>query len=175
MVGSNPHAFCSHQPAALATLVEQHQQKVEPRAKAAGGPSAASSALPGPDLAAASSGAFLGPAEAAVEAPLSKKGDVGYMHRHIAGPLPAELMATDEQGRHYYKTIKKIMKANLALSRIKLVCSSYTMESTCDALAKIREELDNMSDSEDEGPAVFQIILPKDQVTLLVTASSGCA
>ena len=98
--------------------MEQHQQKVEPRAKAGGGPSAASGALPGPDLVAAASGAFLGPAEAAGKAPPSKKGDVGYMHRHIAGPLPAELMATDEQDRHYYKTVKKIIKANLALSRI---------------------------------------------------------
>ena len=134
-----------------------------------------SSALPGPDLAVAASGAFLGPAEVAAKAPPSKKGDVGYMHRHIAGPLPAELMATDEQDRHYYKTIKKIIKANLASSRIKRICSSYTMESTCDALAKIREELDNMSDSEDERPSCFQILLPKDQGMLFVTASSGCA
>jgi hypothetical protein len=184
-VGSNPHAFCRHQPAALATmavgskliaqqLAEEHQQKVEARAKAAGGPSAASGALPGPDLEAAASGALPGPAEAAVKAPPSKKGDVGYVDPRFAGPLPAELMATDEQDRRYHKTIKKIVKANIHLSRIKRVCTRYTTENACDALAKIREELGNMSDSEDEGPAVHQIILPKDQVTLLVTASSGC-
>ena len=114
MVGSNPHASCSHQPAALATMAEEHQQKVEARAKAVGGPSAASSALPGPD----SSGVFLGPAEVVAKAPPSKKGDVGHMHRRIAGPLPAELMATDEQDRQYYKTTKKIVKANLHLQSV---------------------------------------------------------